>query len=215
MARILLVHEDQERRRSMAASLRHDHHEVWEHSGAEDARARISTHRLDVILVMHRLSSGGSADVVTAAREMDGTISAIILVEAPEQSVAGEDLDTLVYPFHPEAVRITVQRAAERTRLLRENHLLKRLLSRVQEAMPGQDLGVESEVSVGADIAVADSFDLTAVLEAKERELIVRTLSLTGGAQAEAARRMGISRSALAYKLNKYGIRADSCARPQ
>jgi DNA-binding protein Fis len=28
------------------------------------------------------------------------------------------------------------------------------------------------------------------------------------GAQAEAARRMGLSRSALAYKLTKYGIRS-------
>ncbi len=50
-------------------------------------------------------------------------------------------------------------------------------------------------------------FDLTEYLEKTEKELIVRTLSTTGGAQAEAARRMGLSRSALAYKLNKYGIR--------
>ena len=53
----------------------------------------------------------------------------------------------------------------------------------------------------------ADSFDLTGFLEQTEKDLIVRTLSATGGAQAEAARRMGLSRSALAYKLNKYGIR--------
>jgi two-component system, NtrC family, response regulator HydG len=53
-----------------------------------------------------------------------------------------------------------------------------------------------------------ESFDLTALLERTEKELIVRTLTSTGGAQAEAARRMGLSRSALAYKLNKYGVRA-------
>jgi DNA-binding NtrC family response regulator len=57
---------------------------------------------------------------------------------------------------------------------------------------------------------VPDSFDLTALLEQTEKDLILRTLSATGGAQAEAARRMGLSRSALAYKLNKYGIRAAS-----
>jgi transcriptional regulator with GAF, ATPase, and Fis domain len=56
--------------------------------------------------------------------------------------------------------------------------------------------------------AVGDSFDLTALLEQTEKELIVRTLTATGGTQAEAARRMGLSRSALAYKLNKYGVRA-------
>jgi DNA-binding NtrC family response regulator len=56
--------------------------------------------------------------------------------------------------------------------------------------------------------SVGDSFDLTALLEQTEKELIVHTLTATGGAQAEAARRMGLSRSALAYKLNKYGIRS-------
>ncbi|PYQ43322.1 MAG: hypothetical protein DMG99_06855 [Acidobacteria bacterium] len=44
-------------------------------------------------------------------------------------------------------------------------------------------------------------------LEHAEKELILRTLNATRGAQSEAARRMGLSRSALAYKLNKYGIR--------
>ena len=51
------------------------------------------------------------------------------------------------------------------------------------------------------------SFDLTAFLEKTEKELILKTLASTGGAQAEAARRMGLSRSALAYKLTKYGIK--------
>ena len=53
----------------------------------------------------------------------------------------------------------------------------------------------------------AEPFDLTGFLEGTEKELILRTLGSTNGAQAEAARRMGLSRSALAYKLNKYGIR--------
>jgi two-component system, NtrC family, response regulator PilR len=60
----------------------------------------------------------------------------------------------------------------------------------------------------GLSIPFADSFDLTGVLESTEKELIVRTLNSTRGAQAEAARRMGLSRSALAYKLTKYGIRS-------
>lgn len=53
-----------------------------------------------------------------------------------------------------------------------------------------------------------EPFDLTEFLEKMEKDLILRTLGSTNGAQAEAARRMGLSRSALAYKLNKYGIRA-------
>jgi transcriptional regulator of acetoin/glycerol metabolism len=53
-----------------------------------------------------------------------------------------------------------------------------------------------------------EPFDLTDFLEKTEKELILRALGSTSGAQAEAARRMGLSRSALAYELNKYGIRA-------
>jgi DNA-binding NtrC family response regulator len=56
-------------------------------------------------------------------------------------------------------------------------------------------------------IPTSEGFDLTGFLEHAEKELILRTLSATRGAQSEAARRMGLSRSALAYKLNKYGIR--------
>ena len=53
-------------------------------------------------------------------------------------------------------------------------------------------------------------FDLSAYLDQTEKDLIVRALAATGGAQAEAARRLGLSRSALAYKLTKYGIRNTS-----
>ena len=56
---------------------------------------------------------------------------------------------------------------------------------------------------------LGDIFDLTEVLEKAEKDLILRTLNSTRGACAEAARRMGLSRSALAYKLAKYGIRGE------
>jgi DNA-binding NtrC family response regulator len=76
----------------------------------------------------------------------------------------------------------------------------------LQEAGPASGNG--SAHTPGLCIPFADSFDLTSVLESAEKELILRTLNSTRGAQAEAARRMGLSRSALAYKLTKYGIRS-------
>ncbi|MBZ5573059.1 MAG: sigma 54-interacting transcriptional regulator, partial [Acidobacteriia bacterium] len=73
---------------------------------------------------------------------------------------------------------------------------------------PQLDVGDGSRpIQPGASSA-PEHFDLTALLEQTEKDLILKTLSATGGAQAEAARRMGLSRSALAYKLNKYGIRS-------
>ncbi len=49
--------------------------------------------------------------------------------------------------------------------------------------------------------------DLRSFLADVERQLILRCLEETDGAQAEAARRLGISRSDLGYKLAKYGIK--------
>ncbi len=48
--------------------------------------------------------------------------------------------------------------------------------------------------------------DLRNFLAEVEKALILRTLKSTHGAQAEAARRLGVSRSDLGYKIAKYGI---------
>jgi len=73
-------------------------------------------------------------------------------------------------------------------------------------AAPGTNGGVHPAVPVPTP-GLPPSFDLSAFLDQTEKDLIVRTLATTNGAQAEAARRLGLSRSALAYKLTKYGIR--------
>jgi DNA-binding NtrC family response regulator len=52
-----------------------------------------------------------------------------------------------------------------------------------------------------------EPIDLRSILENVERELIIGALASSGGAQAEAARRLGISRSDLAYKVNKHNLR--------
>jgi sigma-54 dependent transcriptional regulator, flagellar regulatory protein len=51
------------------------------------------------------------------------------------------------------------------------------------------------------------AFDLRLFLNELEKAFILRVLSATSGAQAEAARRLGVSRSDLSYKLAKYGLR--------
>jgi DNA-binding NtrC family response regulator len=106
---------------------------------------------------------------------------------------------------------------------------LKNLIERAYILSSKEELGAEDfpvpqgmSTAVGAAVTVpgngnpiktvtapapSGSFDLSAYLDQTEKELIVRTLAATHGAQAEAARRLGLSRSALAYKLTKYNIR--------
>ena len=52
-----------------------------------------------------------------------------------------------------------------------------------------------------------ETLDLREFLTALERAVIQRVLANTGGAQAEASRRLGLSRSDISYKLGKHNIR--------
>ncbi len=58
--------------------------------------------------------------------------------------------------------------------------------------------------------SLPESLDLRATLEELEAMLVRRALEASGGVQAEAARRLGISRSHLAYKLKSLAKDADS-----
>jgi DNA-binding NtrC family response regulator len=59
------------------------------------------------------------------------------------------------------------------------------------------------------DFRPAEAVNLREVLDNLEKGLIVRALKASEGVQAEAARRLHLSRSDLAYKLAKYEIKAE------
>jgi DNA-binding NtrC family response regulator len=74
----------------------------------------------------------------------------------------------------------------------------------------GGENGREGQVSFGWIETLPPSFDLRTFLSTVEKSLIERTLQSTRGAQAEAARRLGLSRSDLSYKLLKYELRKET-----
>lgn len=86
--------------------------------------------------------------------------------------------------------------------------------------LDADDFPVAVEASVSSDdqhsprqeldwiAALPGTLDLRQFLEQVERQLILRALHTGGGVQAEAARRLELSRSDLAYKMTKYQIRA-------
>jgi DNA-binding NtrC family response regulator len=55
-------------------------------------------------------------------------------------------------------------------------------------------------------LQLPEQLDLRDLLARLERNLIARAIESSGGVQAEAARRLGLSRSDLGYKVNKYSI---------
>ena len=70
--------------------------------------------------------------------------------------------------------------------------------------------GDRSQLHGGSVESVPEKLDLREFLAETEKKLILRALETSNGAQADAARRLGISRSDLSYKLTKYGIKASS-----
>jgi DNA-binding NtrC family response regulator len=101
---------------------------------------------------------------------------------------------------------------------------LRNLIERALILSTGSEIGphdfplaLSSGGSPDADAAALDwlaampeTVNLRDLLEQTEKTLISRALKSASGVQAEAARRLQLSRSDLAYKLTKYGMRTDS-----
>ncbi len=100
---------------------------------------------------------------------------------------------------------------------------LRNLIERAYILGRGEELGVEdfpvanarsSRASASASDSVEDlvrampqELDVRSFLDDVERQLLIRALDASGGAQAEAARKLSLSRSDMTYKVKKYGIR--------
>jgi DNA-binding NtrC family response regulator len=216
MGRILVV-GDLAARSTIMTTLVQDGHQISECGGLTEARKSLAINQYDALFASQLQPNGDSLALLTVARNSDPTLAIVLLCTATETefTVKNKHLDTfglLMVPFQPEVVRAMAFSACEYTRLLRENLLLKKKLELGQKVSPDESkvpqFNREQDHAIsGAANPRSERFDLTVLLEQTEKTLIAQMLSLTGGAQAEAARRMGLSRSALAYKLKKYGIR--------
>lgn len=77
------------------------------------------------------------------------------------------------------------------------------------QAAPASRKQADGELSVESLAArLPEQLNLRNTMTALERALIIRSLDLANGVQAEAARYLGISRSDLGYKVGKYGLLA-------
>jgi two-component system, NtrC family, response regulator HydG len=137
MGRILLVDDEPNMRRILAANLRQDHHQIWEASGVEEAKRSLATHDFDVVVTDQKMPDGEGLAVLSSARENDPTLPVILLTAVASIELAVESMrqgafDFLTKPFQPDVVRATVHRACEHTRLLRENILLKDAVVRLE-----------------------------------------------------------------------------------
>jgi DNA-binding NtrC family response regulator len=137
MGRILLVDDEPSMRKILASNLRQDQHEIWEASGIEEAGRNLAASDFDVVVTDQKMPGGDGLTVLGLAHENDSTLPVILLTAVASIELAVESMrkgafDFLTKPIQPEVLRATVRRACERTRLVRENILLKDAVGRLE-----------------------------------------------------------------------------------
>ena len=211
MGRILIV-TDEVSTQALVPTLEQHRHVVVRAGSLEEARRALSDPQFDAVLTEEQLSDGTGFDVLARTRESDMNLGVILLsatatCERAAASMRQGFVDFLSKPVAVDVLCTSLQRVCDRSTLLRENYRLKEELGRRD--------GNADPLSLGWIEALPPSFDMRSFLAAVEKSLIERTLQATRGAQAEAARRLGLSRSDLSYKLLKYELRKETAAPPQ
>jgi DNA-binding NtrC family response regulator len=100
-------------------------------------RSAGSPEDFDVVLTDQKMPDGDGLQVLAAALEADPTVSTVVITAFATVDLAVESMrlgafDFITKPFQPEVVRAAVSRACERTRLQRENILLRDAVVRLE-----------------------------------------------------------------------------------
>ncbi len=114
----------------------------------------------------------------------------------------------LGYPW-PGNVR-ELRNAIERAVVLRSGPTIEpeHLPERVRDSLPRDAAGSGAGDDGRGLVAIGDGVDMREHIAEVERTAIMRALEACGGNQTRAAEKLGVSRRALIYKLEKYGLKA-------
>ena len=233
MTRVLIVNGDEAVRRDLAEFLASPQFEVLEVSSASEATRELASRDFDVVLATARRTEGNALAAFRAARLENPAMTVLVIAGELDSPFGSEapppGFELLTKPLHPEPVRAAVDRAAERGRLRRENALLRGELRELRGAL-GQSNPAGGHGNGNGDgstpspengngngggnghafrewiASLPESFDLRSLEADVEREIVKRALAASSGVAAQAARKLGLSRSDLAYKLRRLGI---------
>jgi len=218
MGTLLIVHNGKQFKEQFDEHLTEAAHDL------EGVRAAMARRRFDAVWVDGGGGGPQLGEMLAALSALDPCVSVVVggAGWSPELRSAAEACEVLVQPGELEVVQFAVRRAMRQTAMMRENHAFKAKLETVRdEGWEGSAAGQDETQGphVGTDLGWVDSLtarlDLRELLGLVEKTVIQKTLAATQGAQAEAARRLGLSRSDLSYKLAKYELRKPKLERVQ
>jgi DNA-binding NtrC family response regulator len=182
MRRILIADDEPSMRRILATVLRDDGADVVEAGTVADALACLRRERLDAAIVDQQFPDGTGSQILAAALELDATLPVIVItafatVELAVEVMRAGAFDFLPKPFHPEAVKACLRRASERSRLTRENRLLRaEVLERAGGDIVGQSPAMEAVRKQIAQVAPTNASVLILGETGTGKELVARAI---------------------------------------
>ncbi len=130
MPKVLLIDDDASLREVVAFALREHGHEVDAHSSGESALGKLDSFRPDVVITDLKMPGIDGMEVLRRVNEADPTIPVIMLTAFGSITDAVEAMrrgayDYLTKPYDRDELRLTLEQALERRRLLLENRSLR------------------------------------------------------------------------------------------
>jgi len=174
--RILIVEDEAAIRLALSGLLRREGYDVEQAESGEPAIARLRTDAFDLVLTDLALGAGPSGmDVLRAAREFQPETPVVMITAHGSEKIAVEAMkagasDYVPKPFDNDEIRLVLRRALERTRLERENRILRERIDR--------DWRFENLIGSGA--AMAQVFETVRKVAETDLTVLVRGESGTG-----------------------------------
>ena len=175
-ARILIVEDERAIRLALSGLLRREGYQTDQAENGEEAIRALSKDAYDFVLTDLALGSGSSGmDVLRSAKERQPETPVVMITAHGNEKIAVEAMklgadDYVPKPFDNEEIRLVVRRALERTRLSRENRILRARIER--------DFGFDNLIGSGPPMRRV--FEMIQKVAETDLTVLIRGASGTG-----------------------------------
>jgi two-component system response regulator PilR (NtrC family) len=191
MPSILVVDDERSMREFLEILLRKQGHQVSAAADVPGALARLAEGDVDLVVTDLRLGSGSGLDVLAAVKERTPATEVIVVTAfaTTENAVQAMKLgayDYVLKPFKVDELKLVVEKALERRRLVAENRTLRHRAGRTSDApeILGRSAAIEEVRALVEKVAAARTTLLITGESGTGKEVVARAIHARAGAGA-------------------------------